>query len=98
MGGRMSRSAIVTGASSGIGRAIAMRLAEDGFDVVLADVRRDPITGGEPTAAVIEAAGGSAIHLDADVASPDDCEAMVAETVRRTGGLDVVVNNAAIAG
>src|SRR6476659_7018734 len=98
VGDMSMRSAIVTGSSSGIGRAIAVRLAADGFDVVLADVRRDPITGGEPTAAVIAAAGGSAVHVDADVSRPDDCERLVALAVERSGRVDVLVNNAAIAG
>jgi NAD(P)-dependent dehydrogenase (short-subunit alcohol dehydrogenase family) len=92
------RGAIVTGAASGIGRAIAIRLAADGFDVVCADVRRDPITGGDPTEAVIAAAGGKALHVDADVSLPDDCERLVAIAVDRSGRLDVLVNNAAIAG
>jgi glucose 1-dehydrogenase len=92
------RCAIVTGSSSGIGRAISIRLAADGFDVLLADVRRDPITGGEPTEDVIGAQGGRATHIDADVSSQADCERLVAAAVERTGALDLVVNNAVLAG
>src|SRR5438067_7545100 len=96
--GMSGRSAVVTGASSGIGRAIAVRLAADGLDVVLADIRRDPITGGEPTEDVIQRAGGRAVHLDADVSREEDCRRMVEAAVERCGTLDVVVNNAVLAG
>jgi glucose 1-dehydrogenase len=94
----MARSAVVTGSSSGIGRAIAARLAADGFWVLLADVRRDPITGGEPTDELIRAAGGACEYLAADVSDRADCDRLVARAVDRAGRLDVLVNNAALAG
>jgi NAD(P)-dependent dehydrogenase (short-subunit alcohol dehydrogenase family) len=92
------RSAIVTGGASGIGRAIARRLAADGFFVVVADVRREPLTGGEPTDALIASAGGEAEYAAADVSRAEDCSALVARAVDRSGALDVLVNNAILAG
>ena len=94
----MPRSAVVTGSSSGIGRAIATRLAADGFWVLLADVRRDPLTGGVPTDEVIAASGGDSDYLRADVSAREDCERLVARAVEQTGRLDVLVNNAVLAG
>jgi glucose 1-dehydrogenase len=92
------RSAVVTGSSSGIGRAIAARLAADGFWVLLADVRRDPLTGGVPTDEVIARAGGQGEYVEADVSAREDCDRLVARAVERTGRLDVLVNNAVLAG
>ena len=94
----MPRSAVVTGASSGIGRAIAQRLATDGFWVLLADVRREPLTGGEPTDQLIGQQGGECEYMAADVSRRDDCERIVTRARERTGSLDVLINNAAIAG
>jgi len=88
----------VTGSSSGIGRAIATRLAADGFWVLLADVRRDPLTGGVPTDEVIAASGGDSEYLRVDVSAREDCERLVARAVEQTGRLDVLVNNAGLAG
>lgn len=88
--------AIVTGAASGIGRAIAVRFAAEGAHVVLADLAPEPRGGGEPTAAVIAGAGGSAEFVRADVSRREDHEALVARAVAATGRLDAIVNNAAI--
>ena len=88
--------AVVTGASSGLGRKIAQRFAEEGAAVGLADVRDTPIEGGETTLDLIGKAGGRAFHQKTDVASWADIDRLVAETVRRFGRLDIMVNNAMV--
>jgi len=66
--------------------------------VLLADVRREPLTDGEPTDQLIEQQGGDCEYLAADVSRHDDCERLVARACERTGRLDVLINNAALAG
>ena len=90
------RVAIVTGAASGIGRAIAQRFASEGATVVVADTREDPIEGGEPIVAQLRHEGRTASFARTDVAQWQDIDQLVAETVRAHGRLDVMVNNAAI--
>jgi len=90
------KTAIVTGASSGIGRAIAITFARHGANVVMADVRDDPREGGEPTPAIIEHEGGRGRFLHADVSRWSDVDRLVQEAVDGFGRLDVMVNNAAI--
>ncbi len=85
--------AIVTGGNAGIGRATAELLAREGARVVVA--ARTAATG-EETVRLIEAAGGEAVFVRTDVGQESDCVALVAETVRRFGRLDVLVNNAGI--
>jgi 3-oxoacyl-[acyl-carrier protein] reductase len=87
--------AFVTGASRGIGAAIAKRLAHDGASVAITYQR-----GADQAAAVvreIEKAGGRALAVRADSADADSLRNAIAETVNVLGGLDVLVNNAAIA-
>ncbi len=87
---------IVTGAASGIGRAIATLLARHGAIVVVADVTETVIEGGVPTATHITSQGGSAIFVPTDVANTAQIDALVATTVERFGQLNVLVNNACI--
>ena len=87
---------IVTGGSSGIGRAIAVRFASAGARVMIADLSADPWHGGQPTHELIEAAGGVARFVLVDVSQSAAVDSLVQRTVDEFGRLDVVVNNAAI--
>ena len=90
------RSAIVTGGSLGIGKAIALVLAEEGVDVTIC--ARTATTLAE-AAADVERATQRQVHtVAADVASRDQVDAMVEEVVTRFGRLDILVNNAGIPG
>jgi len=89
------KAAIVTGSASGIGRAIALDLAEAGSSVVIADRALD---GAESVAREIEAAGGAAIAAGTDVTSRQSVEQTVQRTLREFGGIDILVNNAGIIG
>jgi NAD(P)-dependent dehydrogenase (short-subunit alcohol dehydrogenase family) len=88
------RVAIVTGAAMGIGKACAVALARAGARVVLADINAE---AGEASRAEIAAAGGEAEFVRCDVTSLADIEAAAATAVGRFGGLDILVNNAALA-
>jgi NAD(P)-dependent dehydrogenase (short-subunit alcohol dehydrogenase family) len=89
------RTAIVTGASSGIGRAIARRFAAEGATVVIADRTDAVVEGGEPTAQQIATEGGRALFVRADAGVRADVRAVVDRTVAEFGAIDVLVNNAA---
>ncbi len=90
-----SKTALVTGGGSGIGRAASLAYAKDGARVVVADVN---VEGGEETVQMIKEAGGEAILVHADVSNPEDAQAMVDQAVGAFGSLDCAFNNAGIGG
>lgn len=87
--------ALVTGASSGIGRASALAFAREGAKVVVADVAED---GGKETVRMIEAAGSEAAFAQADVTQASDVQRLIEKVVETYGRLDFAHNNAGILG
>lgn len=87
------KTAIITGAASGIGKATAINFAREGAKVMCADVNAD---GAEATARQIADTGGEAASVRADVSKEADVERMIGETVSRWGRLDTLYNNAGI--
>ncbi|MFE7547288.1 SDR family NAD(P)-dependent oxidoreductase [Streptomyces gardneri] len=87
------RTVLVTGAGSGLGRAIALAFAAEGARVVAAGRTAEPL---DTTVALIEAAGGTAAAVTADVSGAESTRELVRRTVELFGGLDVAVNNAGV--
>lgn len=90
------RVAVITGASSGNGRAMARRFASEGADIVIADIQEEPREGGEPTHDLIDSeTDASATYVECDVTSRSDLEDAV-DAAEEYGGVDIMVNNAGI--
>src|SRR5690348_2392679 len=87
------RVAVVTGAASGIGKATAYRLAEEGAKVVLTDIADE---AGELVAKHLRELGREATYLHHDVSSQEDWERVVEQALEEYGGLDILFNNAGI--
>jgi len=87
------RVALVTGSARGIGRAMALRFAENGADVVINDV---DVSGGRETAGEIEALGKRSMFVQADVGNSQQVAKMASQTLEKFGRLDILVNNAGV--
>jgi NAD(P)-dependent dehydrogenase (short-subunit alcohol dehydrogenase family) len=92
------KTIVVTGGSSGLGRAMSLAFADHGAAVVIGDIRREPREGGEPTDDLIRAGGGQTRFVNADVSRGDDIDGLVTAAIEIGGRLDVMVNNAVVAG
>ena len=90
-----SKIALVTGAGAGIGRATAMKFAQEGAKVVVSDI---DAVGGQETVDLVRTGGGEASFIRADVSSPADVAAMVQHVIATYGRLDCACNNAGIEG
>ncbi|MFB6241423.1 MAG: SDR family NAD(P)-dependent oxidoreductase [Candidatus Nanosalina sp.] len=96
MTGRLDgRTAIVTGASSGIGRGIALKMAEEGANVVVADLSPEPNLDGESTHEKI-GEDGEAVFIETDVSDEESVQEMVFQAAEEFGKIDILVNNAGV--
>ncbi len=86
---------VITGATSGIGRAIAERFGAAGATVINGDITDEPKDADRPTHEAVEAAGGTATYVETDVTNRDDVRHLV-ESADEYGGLDVMINNAGL--
>ncbi|MEW5836999.1 MAG: glucose 1-dehydrogenase [Pseudomonadota bacterium] len=86
---------LVTGAASGIGRAVALAYAREGAKVVVCDI---DAKGGEDTTRMLREAGADTLFLRADVSNAEDCRMLVVQAVQAYGQLDIACNNAGIGG
>lgn len=92
------KAAVITGATSGNGRAIAKKFAKNGANVVIADIRQEPRMGGKPTHELIrEETPGDAKFIECDVSNRSNVQAAV-DAAEEFGGVDIMVNNAGIRG
>lgn len=89
-----NKVALVTGAAQGIGRGIALRLAKDGFNLALVDLKADKL---EAVKKEVEQLGRKVTTIAADISNRDDIYAAIDKTEKDLGGFDVIVNNAGIA-
>lgn len=90
-----NKVAIVTGAGSGIGKAVAILYASEGAKVVVSDINEK---GGTDTVALITKQGGDAVFIKADTSKPEDQKSMVEAAVKKYGGLHIACNNAGFGG
>jgi len=90
-----NKVAIITGAGSGIGKAISLLYADEGAKIVVSDINEK---GGNETVSEIKAKGGEAIFVKADTSKVDDNKNVVDQAVKQFGGLHLAVNNAGIGG
>jgi len=85
---------LITGAGSGLGRALALRYAKDGNEICIADVNQE---GGEETVQLITSKGGSAFFLNCDITKQWDVDKLAIALAERWGSLDMLINNAGVA-